>query len=207
MKVTELRQSRALPEPLDIKCTSADCDNDLHCFKTTRKLRAANATGLCRYCGANLIDWGRLHRRDIRDATFTFASLRREMIRHYYWHVSIDDKASLHARRKGRIALRDAAERRLWQSIGSATPFRDGYQTPKAGNVIFYGQHAVAACCRTCLEYWHDVPKGRPLADDEVAYLADLVMLYVNERMPALGDLGERLPSEATLPSTQTGAA
>jgi hypothetical protein len=205
--VTEQQKPRALPEPLDIKCTSADCDNDLHCFKTTRKLRAANATGLCRYCGANLIDWSRLHERDIRDAPFTFESLRREMIRHYYWHLSLDEKADRNARRKGRAGLREAAERRLWSSIGSASPYRDGYQTPKGGNIVFYAQHAVAACCRTCLEYWHDVPKGRPLTDGEVAYLTDLVMLYVDERMPSLGEPGERVPGRATSPAPETGVA
>ncbi len=42
----------------------------------------------------------------------------------------------------------------------------DGRQTPREGNTIFYAQHATASCCRTCIEYWHGIPKNgaTPLA-------------------------------------------
>jgi hypothetical protein len=29
------------PPPLEIKCTSTDCENDLHCFKAHRKMAPA----------------------------------------------------------------------------------------------------------------------------------------------------------------------
>lgn len=25
------------------------------------------------------------------------------------------------------------------------------------GNIVFYAQHAVAACCRNCIEVWHGI--------------------------------------------------
>ena len=46
--------------PLDIKCTSADCENELHCFKQLKKM-TEEQRGKCRYCGADLVDWDRLH--------------------------------------------------------------------------------------------------------------------------------------------------
>ena len=42
------------PEPLKIKCTASDCDNDLHCFKATRKMAQADR-GRCRACGADVL--------------------------------------------------------------------------------------------------------------------------------------------------------
>jgi hypothetical protein len=51
------------PPPLEIKCTSVDCENDLHCFKQLKKM-TFDQRGKCRACGADLVDWKRLHRRD-----------------------------------------------------------------------------------------------------------------------------------------------
>ncbi|MBN8737891.1 MAG: DUF4186 family protein [Xanthomonadaceae bacterium] len=150
--------------------------------------------GSCRACGAKLVDWGRVHRRDLSDAEHTFEALKHEYIRHHFFHTEIDNVALLHARRKGRVKLRDAVRDRLRTSIGRAEPFRDGTQTPKDGNSIFYAQHATATCCRTCLEYWHGIPKGRKLTDEELDYCAELVDLYLDERLPDLDDMPEKIP-------------
>jgi hypothetical protein len=56
------------------------------------------------------------------------------------------------------------------------------------GNSIFYAQHATATCCRTCLEYWHDIPKGRTLTTEEFDYCATLVDLYLDKKLPELAD-------------------
>jgi len=183
-------------EPLEIKCTSSDCRNELHCFKATRALAVAGLSGCCRACGADLIDWKRLHQKDIDDVKYTFKSLRRELIRHYFWHVEIDTKAINHARRKGRQGLRVAVKSRLLSSVGAANPPRDGYQTPRegSGNSIHYAQHATASCCRTCMEYWHNVPKGESLTPKQLKYFTDLCMLFLNERLPMLTEQGEYVP-------------
>ena len=72
-----------LPPPLKLSCTSSDCAKQLHCFRATKKLCETNQEGRCRSCGADLIDWSRVHRRDLEDADFTFESLRRELVRHH----------------------------------------------------------------------------------------------------------------------------
>lgn len=175
------------PPPLDIKCTSTDCNNDLHCFKQLKKM-TPDQRGKCRACGADLVDWKRLHRRDKGDASHTFAALQHELIRHHFFHRPVDDVAMRHAQRKGRIALKEAARARLGKYLAVAEPPRDGRQTPLEGNAIYYAQHATATCCRTCLEYWHDIPKGRPLTAAEFDYCATMVDLFLDAKLPELAD-------------------
>jgi hypothetical protein len=192
---SKARTSR--PKPLAITCTSSDCERQLHCFRATRKLKEMNAEGICRACGIDLIDWGRVHSRNLDDAAFTFASLRNELIRHHFWHVEIDERAVNHARRKGWIRLHDAVENRIRRSVGPATPPRDGYQTPRegSGNSIYYAQHATASCCRRCIEEWHAVPMGRELTEAEIHYLVELAMFYLRDRLPNVTTQGERVPN------------
>lgn len=181
------------PPPLEIKCTSSDCENGLHCFKAHRRM-ALRVRGTCRSCGADLVDWRRLHRRDARDAAYTFTALQHELIRHHHFHKTIDEGAVRHARRKGRSLLREAARTRLAKHLAPAEPVRDGYQTPLKGNAVYYAQHATACCCRTCLEYWHGIPKGRALTEDEFEYCATLVDLYLRQRLPDLKEDPEKVP-------------
>ena len=179
--------------PLDVKCTSADCENELHCFKQLKKM-TDDQRGKCRYCGADLVDWDRLHVRDFSDVAYTFAALRNEMIRHHFFHKGIDEKAIRHAQRKGRILLKEAARHRLSKYLAPAEPVRDGRQTPFEGNAIFYAQHATATCCRTCLEYWHNIPKGCELTAEEQSYCVALVDFFLDDRMPDLADTPIRVP-------------
>ena len=56
----------------------------------------------------------------------------------------------------------------------------DGKQTPMKGHPVFIAQHACACCCRNCLEKWHHIPKGRKLSDNEINYIVDLLMEWIN---------------------------
>jgi ribosomal protein L34E len=181
-------------KPLEVKCTSTDCENGLHCFKQTKKMRATNQGEYCRSCGIDLVNWPRLRSRNLTDAAHTFAALKHELIRHHFWHTPIDQIAINHARRKGRINLESAAMQRLKKSIGQAVNSYEGRQTPKSGNILYYAQHTTASCCRACLEQWHGIPQGRALTKDELDYLKELIMLYVDERLPMLTPNGEKVP-------------
>jgi hypothetical protein len=193
--------------PLKITCTSTDCDADLHCFKASQKLARENKIGACRSCGAELIDWDRVHGRHASDVAFVFEQLRHELIRHYFWHVAFDEKAINHARRKGRRELHAAARRRLETSVGKAGMAFDGRQTPREGNTVYYAQHATASCCRTCIEYWHDIPKERDLTVSELSYLSTLVISYLDERLPDLADEPVKVPVRRRGPYAAGGEA
>lgn len=199
----ELKAARVSEEPelkpLKITCTSADCDNGLHCFRRTRRM-APHEVGRCRYCGANLINWRRIHRQDSGDVSYTFNALKQEMVRHHFWHRQLTQREHNHARRKGRAGLRLAAQNRLEKHLKPASPPFDGRQTPWEGNILYLAQHALACCCRTCMEYWHGIPKGKALTEAEVEYFVVLIMLYVGERMPSLLESGEKVPPIRSAP-------
>jgi hypothetical protein len=201
-------------KPLKLSCKSTDCNNNLHCFrqKKTGKIKAAHPFGKCRECGAELVDWERVHKRDFNDVKHTFESLNYEKIRHEFWHKEIDQSAVNHALRKGRIDLRKAAIHRLRKYVGNVPKmldgkkprYGDGHQTPYSGNSIYYAQHATASCCRDCIEYWHNIPQDRDLTEDEIAYLAELVMLYIEERLPQLTDQAQKVSPIRRQPSENT---
>ena len=186
-------------KPLKITCTTTDCERNLHCFQLTKRLLATGPSGRCRTCGAQLVDWPRVHRRRLDDVNHTFSALQFEFIRHRFWHIPISERALNYARRKGRVLLREAAARQLEQLIGREEHPREGIQTPREtsahANAIHYAQHATASCCRRCVAEWHGIPEGRPLSADELRYLVDLVMLYVEVRIPELTDGPTHVPA------------
>lgn len=182
-------------KPLGLKCTSTSCSDNLHCFRQAKKEGEQRVSGgRCVECGADLVDFPRVHRRVEGDVTYTFSALQFEMIRHHYWHVAIDQKATNYAIRKGRIGMLAAAENRIRRAIGPAQPAFDGRQTGKSGNPLYYAQHATATCCRKCVEYWHGIPQGNELTEDEIVYCTGLVNKFVADRFPELTDCGERVP-------------
>ncbi|MGB5970008.1 MAG: DUF4186 family protein [Spirulinaceae cyanobacterium] len=184
-------------KPLKLTCTSTDCNNNLHCFKQTQKMKAANQFGQCRECGVELVDWDRVKKHCLRDSSYTFDSLKKELFRHHMWHVEISQKAINHALRKGKQGIREATKKRIRKSVGSAEPAYDGRQTPRESsenaNAIHYAQHATACCCRKCIEYWHGIPLGQELTEEEIEYFTNLVMLYIEERLPYLTENGEKV--------------
>lgn len=184
-------------KPLKITCVSADCKNGLHCFRATRKMKLANEVGRCRYCGAELIDWSRLHNKNVSDIEYTFSALKYEMFRHYMWHVEIDKQMIDYAFNKGKQGLREVCEKQIQRLVGPAQPFHDGWQTPretsKSVNIIHLAQHGTASCCRKCIDYWHGIAQGRELTTDEVTYLSKLAMRYIEDRVPSLPQVGRKI--------------
>ena len=51
----------------------------------------------------------------------------------------------------------------------------DGKQTPMRGHPTFTAQHATATCCRSCLEKWHGIGKGRALSAEETDFVCTLI--------------------------------
>ena len=198
-KVDEIDLDEEPPPLPKMTCKSTDCPNSLHCFQQEKKDSKPVPGGKCRECGADLVDWERVHKREIRDSEYTFSMLRIEMIRHKYWHQPLNDRERNYAKRKGRVGMQIAAQKCIRSSVGPKEPFHDGWQTPGEGKgkshaILYYAQHATACCCRTCIAEWHDIPAGRALTKNEIDYLADLVCKYVDERVPGLTENGEKVP-------------
>ncbi len=174
--------------PLDITCGSTKCDSKLHCFSLKKSsIRKFGKKGVCRECGTDLIDWSRLHKRDIKDVKFIFSQMRNELIRHVFWHTEIDDGARDDALIEGIDKLEIRAKKVLKSKVGKLNSFWDGRQTPMGnGDIINYAQHATATCCRKCIEIWHNIPPEEQLSDEQLDFFKELVILYAKERIPEL---------------------
>ena len=164
---------------------SYDCVTGLHTYHLSKRINA-HGHPICKHCGADLIDWNRLHRRDLEDSDYMFAQLMSDRLRSEWWTREFDIVAKKHALRKGIRTLEEAARARLTKSVGAAYPAFDGRQTPRSGNTIYYAQHALACCCRKCLWYWHGIPLGTTLSSDVLNYLTQLVMKYIQLRLPEM---------------------
>lgn len=181
--------------------SNQDCSAGLHTYHGSKRFNAQGHP-ICKYCGADVINWERIHRRNLQDVEYTLGQLKSDHFRHEWWTREIDEAAKTHALRKGLVNLEQAALIRLKKSVGEvrkmpdgiSRPYRDGFQTPFFGNCLFYAQHFLACCCRKCMRYWHGVPYGRNLDDDELKYFTQLIMMYVKARLPEIKTNGIRLP-------------
>lgn len=178
---------------LQVTCTQSRCQNNLHCYKKSREMSDAER-GKCRSCGIDLVDWARVHRKDLSDIAYTFEMLKTEFVRHEFWHKEIDQRALNKALRKGKQKLRIDARKRLVSCVAKPENYREGYQTPWEGNVIYYAQHATACCCRPCMKYWYNIPMGIQLTDEQINYFVELIMMYIADRMPRLQEIGIKVP-------------
>lgn len=66
--------------------------------------------------------------------------------------------------------------------LAPAEPVKDGRQTPYRGHPVFIAQHATATCCRSCLEKWHQIPKGAELTQEQQAYVVDVIVAWIYRR-------------------------
>jgi len=74
------------------------------------------------------------------------------------------------------------ARRFIVERLAPAQPKNDGRQTPWRGHPGFIAQHATATCCRKCLDRWHQIPRGRPLDDDEIDYVTAVIEAWLRRQ-------------------------
>jgi hypothetical protein len=182
-------------EPLKVRCTDTKCDEGLHCFRPNfRKPKwRKEYDGACNECGAKLHQWDPDKRRSVDDIPAIFVDLRSEFIRHEFFHRSFDQDALKDAMLRGPAGLRARVRGALKSGIGGAKPWRDGNQTPMVGSAINYARHATATCCRKCLEYWYNIPRGKSLTETELDFCEALVTKYLDERAGELWPANSRI--------------
>jgi hypothetical protein len=188
--MTETDSSTGMPklEPLRVHCSDNRCEANLHCFSPNRRQRnwQKDYEGQCQACGAKLVDWNKVMRRNLSDVAGTFCELAHEWIRHVFFHAEFDEKSREQARELGLGGLKSRVRPLLEKKIGPEKIFRDGTQTKKEGSAIHYAQHATATCCRKCLEYWHGIERNRELTKEELDYCEGLVCAYLDLRSDEL---------------------
>jgi hypothetical protein len=114
----------------------------------------------------------------------TLEVLAREPFRARF-HLRGRDAATVELR--GMDVVRQHAAELLARRLAPAAPHKDGQQTPYRGHPVFVAQHATATCCRTCLERWHGIPKGRELTTGEQQYAVDVICRWIETDLAASG--------------------
>ncbi len=84
---------------------------------------------------------------------------------------------------KGQRTIRRHGADLIGRRVAPARPHKDGRQTPWRGHPVFVAQHATATCCRTCLERWHHLPKGRELTLEEREYVLDVIEAWLSREL------------------------
>ncbi|WGS85312.1 DUF4186 domain-containing protein [Methylomonas sp. UP202] len=108
----------------------------------------------------------------MRDLDELFAALSRAGFRAQF---RLPDKDLKYLRDKGLDTVLRHADDFVAKRLAAAEPVNDGKQTPYRGHPVFVAQHATACCCRTCLEKWHRIPRGRVLTELERAYIREVL--------------------------------
>lgn len=176
-------------KPLDVKCGDTRCNEGFHSF--TSKVAPKNGkVGDCRDCGDTSIDWERIKKNDPNDVQYTFDSLKKELLRNVCWVNTLDPSVINHAKKRGKKAILNRAKEIITKKIAKIpTGHFDFMCTPKTGKeIIHYGQHATATCCRKCLERWHNIPQDIVLSESQIDYFVSLIERYIDDRMPDLKD-------------------
>ena len=83
--------------------------------------------------------------------------------------------------KKGIDTIRHHAHDFISKRIAPQYPKSDGKQTPMRGHSVFIAQHATATCCRNCIQKWHRIKKGKALSDQEIQFLVELIMRWIEE--------------------------
>ena len=86
---------------------------------------------------------------------------------------------------KGLPIIRKHAVDFITARIAPRFPKNDGKQTPMKGHPVFVAQHATATCCRGCIQKWHGIEKGNALTHEEIKFVTDLVMTWIEEQIKA----------------------
>lgn len=61
---------------------------------------------------------------------------------------------------------------------------KDGKQTPmRQTHPVFIAQHACACCCRGCLNKWYNIDKYRNLSDEEINYIVDVIIKWIENEL------------------------
>ena len=95
----------------------------------------------------------------------------------------LKDKEKNYIKEKGMDTIERHAKDFISKRLAPTNPLNDGKQTPMKGHPVFIAQHATGTCCRGCLEKWHHIPKGRVLTDDEVDYIVNVIMKWIEQEM------------------------
>lgn len=93
----------------------------------------------------------------------------------------LKDKDILYIEDKGIDKIRNHAYDFVTKRLADTSNVTDGKQTPMKGHPVFIAQHATGTCCKRCLEKWHYISKNKNLTDDDIKYVVDIIMSWIEK--------------------------
>lgn len=93
----------------------------------------------------------------------------------------LKDKDILYIEDKGIDKIKEHAYDFVTKRLADTSNVTDGKQTPMRGHPVFIAQHATGTCCRGCLEKWHHISKNKSMTDDDIKYVVDVIMLWIEK--------------------------
>ena len=97
------------------------------------------------------------------------------------FHLSKKDK--VYIEEKGLDTIKEHAYNFVRQRLSQAYILNDGKQTPYKGHPVFISQHATACCCRGCLYKWHRIEKNKELSKEEIHYIVNIIMGWIENEI------------------------
>lgn len=95
----------------------------------------------------------------------------------------LKEKDILYIKEKGIDTIKAHAYDFITKRIAPKDIINDGKQTPMRGHPVFIAQHATATCCRSCLYKWHHIARSKELTQEEIDYIVDIIMLWINKEI------------------------
>jgi len=97
------------------------------------------------------------------------------------FHLKYKDKEYI--KNKGIETIKQHAYDFVVKRLSPKIIDNDGKQTPFKGHPVFVAQHACACCCRGCLNKWHNIPVNTQLNDEQIEFITNLIMEWINKEM------------------------
>lgn len=96
----------------------------------------------------------------------------------------LNSKMKDYVMEKGLNKIKLDATDLIKKRVAPENPNNDGKQTPmKQVHPVFIAQHATGCCCRGCLEKIHHIKKGHKLSNEEIDYIVNVIMLWIQREV------------------------
>ena len=115
----------------------------------------------------------------MRDIDELFSALGRSKFRSRF---RLSGKEAEYFKQKGMATILEHARDFVMKRLAEANPTNDGKQTPMRNHPVFIAQHATGTCCRKCLEQWHYILKGKPLTEEQIDYILEVLKCWFSDQ-------------------------